>query len=148
MVVERPYEYFTIFDFYRHGERLCTDDIDRFRRALSQLLVRERPEQPNRPGTFLLLRKEVAGHTRLQTFLRIADRLVNNGFKDEFNRMLGDKHDPVSWWTDRLALDVVGLPAYSDKNGRNFLLKGNSWYYRLFTRPNYTRQDITNKQFL
>jgi hypothetical protein len=145
MVVERPYEYFTIFDFYRDGERLRTDDIQHFRRALNQLLVKERPEHPNQPGAFLLLRKEVARYTRLQTFLRIADRLVSNGFKDEFNWVLEDKHDPVSWWTDRLAIDVVGLPAYSDKNGRNFLLKGNSWSYRLFTRPNYTQQDIINK---
>ena len=96
----------------------------------------------------MLLRKEVARNTRLQTFLRIADRLVSNGFKNEFNRTLGDKHDPISWWTDSLALDVVGLPAYFDKNGRNFLLKGDPRCYRLFTRPNYTQQDITNKLFL
>lgn len=95
MVVERPYEYFTIFDFYRDGERLRTDDIQHFRCALDQLLVRKRPEQPNQPGTFLLLRKEVARQTRLQTFLRIADRLVRNGFTDKFNWVLEDKHDPV-----------------------------------------------------
>ncbi len=146
MVAERPrtslpYE---IFDFYTDGKRIRTSYIEQFRRELNSLLVREREERPLRPGTFLLLERD-ASFGRLQTLLRISDRLVRNGFKDCMNWGLGDKNDPVYWWTDRVALDVVGLPAYSDKEGRHFLVGKYSWSYRLFTRPSYLRPESANK---
>lgn len=146
MVAERLdlYPHFDPFDFYGDGRRIRTSDLDMFRQELDKLLARQRPKWPYQPGTLLLLRKD-ARFERLQTLLRIIDRLVKNGFQDHHNWVLEDRHDPVRHWTNRVALDVVGLPAYSDKDGRNFLLRGNSWSYRLFTRPSYIPKDGTNK---
>lgn len=147
MVVEIQAEHLPTFDFrYIKGDHLRTDDMEVFRHFLDQLLARELPVRPERPGAFLLLQREAVRYNRLQTFLRIADRLVKNGFHDMWNWQLDGKNNPIIWWTNRLAFDVVGLPAYSTYKGRNFRFKDNSYSYRLFTRPSYISQTGEQKK--
>jgi hypothetical protein len=150
MVAERPdfLPHFKTFDFYRGGKCVRTEDPELFRQELDELLARKRPARPEHPGTFLLLRKDALRYleyNRLQTILRFRNRLIRSGFKDHFNWELGDKHDPVNWWSNKLALDIVGLPAFSDRDGRNSLVRRSPSLYRLFTRPSYISKKVTNR---